>query len=164
LNRAILLSLLAACSFLSNQIASLEIVNQDKPLAVPLGDDFEAILLDEINLKRSERGRPTLITNTVLMSVAEAHCVDMAKRDYFDHAGPEGNHAGERLDLAGYRWDYWGEVLARGSVTPEETLEGWFNSPRHKAVLLDAAYREVGLGFTEAGHYCWTVVLAVPGD
>jgi uncharacterized protein YkwD len=142
LNRAILLSLLAACSFLSNQIASLEIVNQDKPLAVPLGDDFEAILLDEINLKRSERGRPTLITNTVLMSVAEAHCVD----------------------LAGYRGDYWGEVLARGSVTPEETLEGWFNSPRHKAVLLDAAYREVGLGFTEAGHYCWTVVLAVPGD
>lgn len=143
---------LVACSLLFNRIASFEVTDRD----------FETILFDQINLKRSELNRSTLITNTVLMSVAEAHCVDMANRDYFSHAGPEGNHAGDRLDLAGYRWDYWGEVLARGSVTPEETLAGWFNSPRHKAVLLDEAYREIGLGFTEEGHYCWTVVLAAP--
>lgn len=139
------------CSFLSNRIASFEVVNQD---------DFEIILFDKINITRQELGLPTLTTNTILMQVSEAHCVDMASRKYFAHESPEGDHAGQRLDLAKYKWSYWGEVLARGSLTPEETLQGWMNSPPHKAILIDGNYQEIGIGFTE--DFCWTAVLTIP--
>lgn len=129
-------------------------------------DDFEQDLLALINSKRAELELPALITTTVLMEVAEAHSRDMANRDYLGHADPEGLSAGSRLDKGGYRFIWWGEVIAGGSASPVIAIEGWLNSPEHKAILLDGKYQEIGLGFayndrTKYWNY-WTVVVTRP--
>ena len=139
-------------------IFNAEIINED---------DFEAELLDIVNAKRQELGLSTLITDTTLMQVAEAHSVDMATHYYLSHEDLKGGHAGERITKGGYKWKYWGEVLAGGAMSPREAFDGWMNSPLHKAVILDEAYQEVGIGFATseenlAHTYYWTVVLAIP--
>lgn len=129
-------------------------------------DDFERDLLALINSKRAELELPALITTTVLMEVAEAHSRDMASRDYLGHADPEGLSAGSRLDKGGYRFIWWGEVIAGGSASPVIAIDGWLASPEHKAILLDGKYQEIGLGFayndrTKYWNY-WTVVVTRP--
>ncbi len=130
--------------------------------------DFEPILLRLINDKRYELGQTELVTNTLLMQAAEAHSQDMADNNYLEHKDHKGGRAGERLTKVGYRWKYWGEVIAGGTASPRETFEGWMKSPRHKAVLLDEVYEEIGLGFvyddTTKYHNFWTVVLTIPKD
>lgn len=129
-------------------------------------DDFEQSLLILINDQRLELDLPALITTTVLMQVAEAHSQDMAANNYLAHANLAGLHGGGRLTEAGYDFSWWGEAIAGGSTTPAGALDGWLNSPPHKAVLLSERYSEIGLGFafdegTKYGYY-WTVVVARP--
>lgn len=140
-----------------NRILQVEVVDQA---------DFEAELVNVINAKRQELGLSTLVTSALLMQVAEAHSQDMATRRYLEHASPEGVHAGERIRLAGYKWYYWGEVIAGGSASPQAVFDDWMGSPLHKAVLLDGVYEEIGVGFvyddTTKYHNYWTVNLAIP--
>lgn len=128
----------------------------------------EQSLLILINDKRLDLELPALITTTVLMQVAEAHSQDMAANNYLAHASLTGLHGDDRLTEAGYDFSYWGEAIAGGSTTPAVALDGWLNSPPHKAVLLDGRYQEIGLGFayggeTEYGYY-WVVMVTRPGD
>lgn len=126
----------------------------------------EQSLLILINDRRLDLALPALITSTVLMDVAEAHSQDMAVNNYLAHVNLAGLHSYDRLVEAGYKFSYWGEVIAGGSTTPAVALDGWLDSPPHKAVLQGAMYQEIGLGFafnskTKHGYY-WTVVVARP--
>lgn len=123
-------------------------------------------LLGLINTERVSRGLTSLTADSTLAQVAGAHSLDMATRDYLEHVNPEGDHAGDRLDRAGYQWLSWGEVIAGGYDKPQETLQGWLNSPAHRVVLLNPVFVEIGAGYSKrAGtkhyHY-WCVVLALP--
>jgi uncharacterized protein YkwD len=58
-------------------------------------------------------------------------------------------HAGERG--AEYEARVVGENLAWGAgdaATPEHIVVGWMNSPGHRRNILQADYREVGVGVT----------------
>lgn len=143
--------------FSKQSILSIELDTQDS---------FEQSLFILINSNRLKLELPALMTTTVLMDIAEAHSLDMANRGYLAHISPDGLHNSDRMKSAGYAYSYWGEVIAGGPATPAITLDGWLNSPKHKAVLLDERYREMGIGFvyddrTKYGNY-WTVIVAVP--
>lgn len=152
---------LTACTVPKQQIwqksASVEVIDQA---------NFEPLLLELINERRQELGLTTLVTNTLLSEVAEAHSLDMADNNYLAHENLVGIHAGERITIGGYRWKYWGEVLAGGTASPQETFDGWMGSPLHKAVILDPVYEEIGAGFsydnTTYHHNYWCVLLAIP--
>lgn len=124
--------------------------------------NYETELYNLINVKREE----ALITNTLLMQVAEAHAQDMADNNYLAHGNLTDDHAGARLTRAGYSYLYWGEIIAGGTASPVITLEGWLNSPNHKTVLLDPLFTEVGIGYAykidTKYHNYWTVILTVP--
>lgn len=137
---------------------------QTTSIEAPDRSYFETELFNLINVKRQELELPQLITNTLLMQVAQAHSSDMAENNYLAHANLSGLHSGERITSSGYKFIEWGEVIAGGSTNPQIAIEGWFNSPEHKAVIVDPIYTEIGIGYvynekSKYGHY-WTVVLA----
>jgi uncharacterized protein YkwD len=84
--------------------------------------------------------------------VAQAHARDMALRQYFDHDTPEGLTPFERLDAVDSApWSWRAENLFAGITFPVEdspayAVEGWMNSPGHRANILDPNLEAVGVG------------------
>ena len=111
------------------------------------------------NRVRTEHGLPALRENKRLRRAAVAHSKDMVRDGFFEHTTPQGVTMVERILRARYvredqGWAF-GENLAWGTGsfgTPRGAVEAWMDSPGHRANLLRAAYREVGIG----------VVLGVP--
>ncbi|WP_242677281.1 CAP domain-containing protein [Streptomonospora litoralis] len=100
------------------------------------------------NEERADAGCAPLRVDRRLTAASEAHSRDMAERDYMAHETPEGEGPAERAEDAGY--DAWsGENVAAGYTSPESVMEGWMNSPGHRANILDCGNTEVGVGETD---------------
>jgi uncharacterized protein YkwD len=107
-----------------------------------------------INRERTKRGLRALRTNGTLDSSARSYAQDMVRRSFFDHVSPTGATLTERIReqtryLAGaLRWEI-GENLAWGTgsrATPAQIVSGWMHSPGHRANIVNASFREMGLG------------------
>ena len=115
----------------------------------PVG--YEAVLLREINRVRTQRGLHELRSSGLLSAAAEHHSRRMAARGFFDHDSPNGSpfwkRVGRFYPSRGFsRWSV-GENLAYGSprLSAAGTVRAWMGSPGHRANLLSAAWREIGL-------------------
>lgn len=99
-----------------------------------------------------------------LSVAAQAHTDDMAAYGYTAHVGSDGSTPAYRLQLAGYSGGYGGEATAWGMSDPIEPVEFWLTSPSHRAIILNPAASEVGVGFTtnfEAPNvWYWTAEFA----
>ncbi|UCF07285.1 MAG: hypothetical protein JSW28_06430 [Thermoplasmata archaeon] len=122
---------------------------------------FEVQLLDKINENRTADGKGILRFNASLVWVARAHSQDMIDFDWFDHPSPAGSQFGEGTtpkqranDHADYTNSYIGETIYINSVgiTPEGAMSNWMGSQAHKDIILDPAFKEVGIGLLE-GEY-----------
>jgi hypothetical protein len=69
----------------------------------------------------------------------------MAARDFFDHTDPDGKDPWQRAAVLGIT-DLGGENIARGQATPQDVMDAWMNSPGHRANILAADYRDIGIG------------------
>jgi uncharacterized protein YkwD len=112
---------------------------------------------------RSMPPAPPLRWDLQLYSAASGHSMDMARRNYFQHASPEGVQVSTRVSASRYKWKSVGENLAGGDRTIAEAVEGWLNSPDHCENLMDSKYVDVAVACvaqpgTEWGTY-WTMVL-----
>jgi uncharacterized protein YkwD len=119
------------------------------------------------NQARCEQGLSPLTANPLLSSAATQHNLDMLLNDYFDHNGSDGTTVGDRVSMQGYTWLAVGENLAAGATSAAETFDLWWQSPGHKANMLNADFREAGLSHllqvgSQWGHY-WTLVFANQG-
>lgn len=104
-----------------------------------------------LNARRADAGLPPLRPSETLARAARDHSDDMGERRFFAHDTPDGVEPAERLVAAGYprRGVTVGENLAWGEeakATPAEIVEGWMDSPGHRANILRAEYEEVGIG------------------
>jgi uncharacterized protein YkwD len=106
-----------------------------------------------LNGERADRGLTPLRTDSQLQRAALAHGADMVERSYFSHTGRNGSQVADRIRAAGYLADSvsWrvGENLAWGTgdlSTPQTIMKAWMDSPGHRANILRADYREIGLG------------------
>lgn len=102
-----------------------------------------------LNAERARRGLRTLIADPALEVAAEAHSLDMARRDYFEHDTPEGVKPWMRIARAGYRASLVGENLAWGEgdkSTPAHAMKLWMKSPGHRDNLLEPRYTQIGIG------------------
>jgi uncharacterized protein YkwD len=98
------------------------------------------------NVERMRAGLPLLLWNQRLVAVAEAKAVDMIEKQYFDHVSPDGTDIGILMDR--YRYDYLrvGENLAMGDfASSSHVVDGWMNSPGHRANIMNAAFTEIGV-------------------
>ncbi|MFI7006212.1 sigma-70 family RNA polymerase sigma factor [Streptomyces sp. NPDC050145] len=112
-----------------------------------------------VNTERAKNGCAPVRQNSTLDKAALGHSEDMAARNYFDHTDPDGNDPGDRITAAGYTWSTYGENIARGQQTPQQVMDGWMNSPGHRANILNCAFKETGVGVHQgSGGPWWTQV------
>ncbi len=106
-----------------------------------------------INEQRAAHGLPALRTSPQLSRAAARHTQDMVSRAYFAHTSPSGDNVVTRAQLVGYlrgalSWTV-GEDIAWGTgpqATPQSIVAGWMSSPPHRANILSARYRDIGVG------------------
>jgi len=135
------------------------------PSSAPSAASFESEVLRLVNIERANAGLPALTWHSGAAAVARAHSTDMGTRNYFSHTNPEGQSSSARVTAAGIGWSACGENIANGYITPAEVVEGWMNSPGHRANIL-GNYTHIGVGFfiqpgTSYGTY-WTQVFLTP--
>ena len=126
------------------------------------------------------QGRPYMVLDPLIVTVARARAKDMAVRNYFSHVNPNGVAANFLLRQAGYQLPaWWGTVpsanyvesIAAGYASPSQTWTAWMNSPPHKTHLLAensffATETHYGVGFyydpNSTFKYYWVVITAPP--
>ncbi len=123
----------------------------------PHAGNTEAIreaVLCLINREREAHGESPLVVNAKLTRTAQGHSEDMASEDYFSHYAPNGSSPLDRMRATGYIYSSQlayeiGENIAWGTLwlaSPQSIVSSWMASPEHRANILDAGYRETGIG------------------
>ncbi|MGW0601813.1 CAP domain-containing protein [Streptomyces sp. NPDC002776] len=110
------------------------------------------------NRARAGAGLPPLAVDPLLTAAAQAHSADMVARAFYSHTSPDGSRPWDRAAAAGSRRRSIGENIACGQRSPAEVVQGWMNSPGHRANILKRDFTHIGVGFAgggEAGTY-WT--------
>lgn len=101
-----------------------------------------------VNDYRVSRGLSSLIMHDRLRKIARAHSKHMVVHDFMSHDNPEGDDPFERMTRNGMQFSAAAENLAAGSVMmPQDAVQGWLNSPSHKANIERAYLTHTGLGF-----------------
>jgi uncharacterized protein YkwD len=116
------------------------------PTTANFNPTFTQTLLELINYERRLLGVKPLRLNGILNQSAYNHSQDMAEKDYFSHRGSDGSRVGDRIYNAGYHYSSASENIAAGQFSPEEVVQDWMNSPKHRASMLSDNYREIGIG------------------
>lgn len=117
-----------------------------QPTAEP-PSNFEQRVIDLTNQQRVANGCAPFRTESHLMAAAEAHSRDMADNDFFSHTGSDGSAPWDRMTRAGYSWGAAAENIAAGYSTPEDVVQGWMNSPGHRANILNCDLHDIGVGY-----------------
>ncbi|MFD5813249.1 CAP domain-containing protein [Streptomyces sp. NPDC127038] len=110
------------------------------------------------NTERAAAGLRPLGTDTTLTAAAQAHSADMVARDFYAHTSPEGSRPWDRAAAAGCGLRAIGENIACGQRSPAEVVQGWMDSPGHRANILKPDFTHIGIGLaggSRAGTY-WT--------
>lgn len=115
----------------------------------------EQSVFNLVNQERAIQGLHGLSADSRLTNSARAHSRDMSRQNYFSHTSLDGRNPGARISAAGYSWNAYGENIAAGYTTPEAVMNGWMNSPGHRANILGESFCDLGIGYEAAGNY-WT--------
>ncbi|MET8979604.1 CAP domain-containing protein [Streptomyces sp. NPDC004539] len=121
------------------------------PLTAAGLDRAEAEVLELTNRERAKARLRPLAPDGPLARAARAYCVDMAARAFYSHTSPEGTQPWDRAAAAGSAKRSIGENIACGQRSPAEVVEGWMNSPGHRANILKADFTHLGVGFAGGG-------------
>jgi uncharacterized protein YkwD len=126
---------------------------------------YEARVIAAINAERTKRGLVPLKFHGKLTEAARYHSPDMARRNLVTHVSSCGWLTGTRLRAFGYTTTdctYYkiGENVGRGYAgtvwrTPEGMVALWMGSDTHRAVILTAAFRDIGVGIRWNSTYTW---------
>ncbi len=116
-------------------------------------DEIRAAVLCLTNAERGQRDLRPLRENAKLRRAALVHSAHMVRHGYFAHTTPDGDTFVDRIVDAGYarRYDGWslGENLAWGTGnrgTARAIHAAWMRSSGHRSNILEASYRELGIG------------------
>lgn len=106
-----------------------------------------------------------------LEDAAQKHSEDMAKNNFFDHAGSDGTSAGDRISREGFLWNSWGENIYyeqgySDDAPASNAFNSWLNSPSHCKNMMEANYTHMGASksITKGGEAYWTQDFAQIAD
>lgn len=113
-------------------------------------DAVEAPIRVELNAVRRAHGLRPVRVSPGLAQAARAHAASMGARGYFSHDSADGTSFSKRLAryyALSARHFVVGESLYWRSpnAPPADVVRRWLESPPHRAILLDPAWRELGL-------------------
>jgi uncharacterized protein YkwD len=112
----------------------------------------EREMFESVNKERLAGGLKELVFDNELRDISRSHCEDMLKRGYFSHYTPEGFSPFDRMDEAGIAYNSAGENLALSPNTGI-AMQGFMNSPGHKANILSSDFGRIGVGVIDGGIY-----------
>lgn len=114
------------------------------------------LLLDEAltvyygNLARRNAGQPPLRWNRQLTHASRWFAWDSVENrpsPYCGHRDTNGQWPSDRAVIFGYLGSGGAENAYCGYMQPQDAINGWLNSPGHRANLLSPDHREIGLGY-----------------
>lgn len=100
------------------------------------------------NQERSQNGLAPFRWSDSLAAVARAHSQDMVDRNYFDHTSPDGLTFDARIRAGGINFQVAAENIGK-NVSAATLVDGWWNSPPHKANVLNPQFGTIGIGVAE---------------
>lgn len=117
-----------------------------------IDEESETEMFRLVNIERRARGLKLLIYNAKLRELARGHAEDMARRGYFSHRTPENKTPADRALRLKIKYRLLGENLA---LAPDVIFaqDGLMDSPGHRANILSAEFRQLGIGVIDAGIY-----------
>jgi uncharacterized protein YkwD len=125
----------------------------------------ELRMVDVLNADRSKAGLVPLRVDTRLMTLARNRSNDMSAKNYFSHTQPDGRDIFDLIAAAKITWYGAGEIIAWNNAEGLDAsaafaMEGWMNSPSHKAIIVSKGYNYVGFGMAigEGGKRYWAGV------
>lgn len=116
---------------------------------------FESEVVRLVNEIRAENGLKPLTQDWQLSRVARYKSQDMRDLGYFSHTSPTYGSPFNMMKSFGISYRTAGENIAKGYSTPEAVVNGWMNSPGHRANILNSSYTHIGVGYVASGNY-WT--------
>jgi uncharacterized protein YkwD len=157
------ISVLAILFFISSFFipASRDFLKNVASKVSSLADVLSSVLVIQTNEFRSTNNESLLIESPLLTSAAQMKANDMAIKGYFSHVAPNGDKPWFWFKKIGYKYSYAGENLAVDFTESEDVTEGWINSAKHKANLLNKNFTEIGIGVAKGmfeGHETTFVV------
>ena len=141
------------------QVSDPNLIYPGQVLAIPEVDakvlQYEAEVIRLVNDIRKQNGLSPLTANWELSRVARYKSQDMVDNRYFAHNSPTYGTPFEMMRAFGLSFRTAGENIAYGYATPQAVVDGWMNSSGHRANILNASYKQIGVGYVAQGHY-WT--------
>src|SRR5438128_10361360 len=130
-----------------------------KPVAKPTSrvsgvGGAAGVQLSLVNQDRAANGVGPVAYSASLARVAQYRAQDMLNRNYFSHYDPSTGQLAfvQLLHLWGIPYSTAGENIAWSTNPSMAAINTMFmNSPEHRANILQAAYRRVGLGVATNG-------------
>jgi|SRR6185503_6418059 len=136
----------ASCALVISSIAYINAKSSHLVSSGVYGSLTPQSLTNEINTERILRGLPAYLNDPLLSKVAQAKADDMAKRQYYSDADPQGKSIYQSLHESVTGYLNIGESLGLGYDTPAAVLAGWTDSAAGKQNVFSAVDTNVGVG------------------
>lgn len=141
------------------QVKNPDLIYPGDRLVIPTLDTsvraYEQEVIRLVNVERAKAGLKALTEDWELSRVARYKSQDMHDLRYFSHTSPTYGSPFDMMKAFGIRYRTAGENIAMGYRTPAAVVQGWMNSPGHRANILNASYTKIGVGYVASGNY-WT--------
>jgi uncharacterized protein YkwD len=123
-----------------------------------------------INEQRTRAKLPPLTWHERVAQAARDHSKNMAERNFFDHRDPRLGDVDQRLNRFRIEWRACGEnifMLSGYSNPAQVAVQGWMDSPGHRANILQEEFTHAGVGVyyrKRDKHYYLTQIFIRPPD
>lgn len=155
----LLAPVLLLCLVLFSALFPLPLHAQEQDPAL-FRNELEVVRL--INLERRKVGLAPLAWNAELTLAARGFAYDTVENrsaPYCGHVDSLGRSASERMAAAGYlQRDMTAENSLCGYLAAAGAVRGWMNSAPHRANILNADLREVGVGYYRSAKGSYVVL------
>lgn len=133
-----------------------EFIGEPEPVEEPeqlydIDPNFEPSAIEReiwtiVNEERAKEGLAPLKLAKDLSYVARVKSQDMKDHNYFDHQSPTYGSPFSMMSDFGLTFSLAGENIAGGYTDAADVMNGWMNSPGHRANILTPEYEEIGIG------------------
>lgn len=120
----------------------------DKPSTPASNDNYDSSFASQVlklvNAERAKGGVSALTMSQQLTAPANERAKEIVQQ--FSHTRPNGTQWSTVLDEYNISVSTAGENLAYGYNTPEAVVDGWMNSPGHRANIMNPNFHKIGIG------------------
>lgn len=131
----------------STLVAALALFSAAPTQAIADADRIGELL----NAERSAQGLRQVRQDRLLNEAAMAQAMYMQRTGEFSHRGEGGSNVGHRVSQTGYCFRTAAENIAWNYPEPERLMNGWMNSPGHRANNL--SNRVTQYGYAQSANY-----------